>query len=240
MGHRIGTRKRGKGSSAYTSPASPTKFVWSTYNGLSREGNAVITQIYLSAKNCPVMEIMDTENSNIFRFPCALGAFIGQRVFFDRESVMPRAINIMRINKIAPSVPFFFFGNRDPLYPRFVSSSGSYASYSKFDSEGNYNVVFPSKRIQEISGSMFAIIGRISGGERVLKPLMKAVTKRHKFSLKARRSSISTKYLQNVVDHPHGGGSSIGRPTSVSKSTPPGRKVGQLGKGRVKRFNSKK
>ena len=43
----------------------------------------------------------------------------------------------------------------------------------------------------------------------------------------------------NPASHPHGGGRHVGRPTTVARNTPPGRKVGHIAARRTGRRKGK-
>ena len=75
-----------------------------------------------------------------------------------------------------------------------------------------------------------ATIGIIAGGGRVDRPFLKAGKKYHKMKTRAAKYPRVRGVAMNVIDHPFGGGNMQhpGRPTTVSRRAPPGRKVGQI------------
>lgn len=100
-------------------------------------------------------------------------------------------------------------------------------------------------------------LGLVAGGGRIDKPILKAGRSYHKY--KAKRKSwprvrgvamnvsdfrkeklLSQKYfyLLQPVDHPFGGGNHqhIGKPSTVSRYAPPGRKVGLIAARRTGRI----
>ena len=72
------------------------------------------------------------------------------------------------------------------------------------------------------------MIGLVAGGGRIDKPLLKAGRAKHKYSAKRNCWPRVRGVAMNPVEHPHGGGNHqhVGHPTTVSRATPPGRKVG--------------
>jgi large subunit ribosomal protein L2 len=69
--------------------------------------------------------------------------------------------------------------------------------------------------------------------------MAKAGKKFHAYRSKPKRFPVVSGVAMNAVNHPHGGGGHphVGRPSTVSKHAPPGKKVGRLSsrKGRRKR-----
>ena len=74
------------------------------------------------------------------------------------------------------------------------------------------------------------MIGLVAGGGRIDKPLLKAGRAKHKYSAKRNCWPRVRGVAMNPVEHPHGGGNHqhVGHPTTVSRATPPGRKVGLI------------
>ncbi|MEM1767969.1 MAG: 50S ribosomal protein L2, partial [Desulfurococcaceae archaeon] len=109
----------------------------------------------------------------------------------------------------------------------FVRASGTYAVILS-KSGGKTQIQLPSGKIIEVSSEARAMIGVIAGGGRPEKPLLKAGFSYHKWRVKARKYPRVRGLAMNPVSHPHGGGRHVGRPTTVARNTPPGRKVGHI------------
>jgi large subunit ribosomal protein L2 len=75
-----------------------------------------------------------------------------------------------------------------------------------------------------------ATIGAVAGSGRGEKPIGKAGKNFHRNRSRARIWPKVRGVAMNAVDHPHGSGrkQTIGIPSSVSRHTPPGRKVGHI------------
>jgi len=84
-----------------------------------------------------------------------------------------------------------------------------------------------------------ATIGVIAGGGRLEKPLLKAGAAYWKWSAKSYWWPRVRGLAMNPVSHPHGGGRHVGRPTTVSRNAPPGRKVGHIAARRTGRRKGK-
>ncbi|MCJ2520354.1 MAG: 50S ribosomal protein L2, partial [Candidatus Thermoplasmatota archaeon] len=105
-------------------------------------------------------------------------------------------------------------------------------------SQGDHTVVqMPSGKLKSLSPGCRAQIGVVAGSGHNDKPFAKAGKKIGALSSKARRSFKVRGVAMNAVAHPHGGGAHqhVGRPSTVSRNAPPGRKVGRLSPKKKKR-----
>merc|ERR1719217_1509274 len=107
-------------------------------------------------------------------------------------------------------------------------------------------VKLPSGARKKLSSGSRAIVGIVSGGGRIDKPLLKAGTAHHKYRVKRNCWPRVRGVAMNPVEHPHGGGNHqhVGHPTTSARNAPAGKKVGLIaarrtgqktgGKGKVK------
>jgi large subunit ribosomal protein L2 len=95
----------------------------------------------------------------------------------------------------------------------------------------------PSGAFKELNPRCRASIGVIAGGGRKDKPMFKAGKTQHAYRSLAKAPFNVRGVAKNPVDHPHGGGAHqhVGRPSTVSRNAPPGRKVGRLSPRRKRR-----
>ncbi len=77
-----------------------------------------------------------------------------------------------------------------------------------------------------------------AGGGRLEKPFKKAGTHWHAVRARNKYYPVVRGTAMAAYDHPHGG-KSFGKPTAVKRSTPPGRKVGQVAAKRTGRRKGK-
>jgi large subunit ribosomal protein L2 len=105
---------------------------------------------------------------------------------------------------------------------------------------GFVTVRLPSKRLKILDGRCRAEIGTISGGGRLDKPFVKAGKKYYAMQAQNRRWPNVRGVAMNPYNHPFGGKEHHkGRPSTVARSTPPGRKVGHLAARRTGRRRGK-
>jgi len=84
-----------------------------------------------------------------------------------------------------------------------------------------------SKRVLELSPECLATVGVAAGGGRLEKPFKKAGSKRKAMEARNKYYPIVRGTAMNANEHPHGG-KSMGKPSTVGRDTPPGRKVGHI------------
>jgi large subunit ribosomal protein L2 len=111
---------------------------------------------------------------------------------------------------------------------RFVKAGGTSATIISRGKE--VTVQLPSGQFKNLSGQCRAVVGIVAGGGRPDLPIGKAGKKIHMNKSHAKIYPRVGGVSMNPVNHPHGGGNHphIGKPSTVSRHAPPGRKVGRL------------
>jgi len=111
---------------------------------------------------------------------------------------------------------------------KYVRAGGAYALVVGKERD-KVIVQLPSGELKQFKPECRATIGVVAGGGRLEKPIVKAgkayyiAKARNRFWPKPRGVKM------NAVNHPHGGKEHhIGRPSTVSRRAPPGRKVGHI------------
>lgn len=86
-----------------------------------------------------------------------------------------------------------------------------------------------------------AMVGIVAGGGRMDKPILKAGVAYHKYKVKRNEWPKVRGVAMNPVEHPHGGGNHqhIGHASTVSRSDPPGKKVGLIAARRTGRHRGR-
>ena len=123
---------------------------------------------------------------------------------------------------------------------KLVKSAGSSALVFSHTSQG-VSVKLPSGKFTTLNPRCKAMIGVVSGAGRKEKPFLKAGNKAKYMTAHGKLYPTVRGIAQAAVYHPHGGGrhQHVGRQSSVGRTTPPGRKVGNIaprktGRARVK------
>ncbi len=90
-------------------------------------------------------------------------------------------------------------------------------------------IQLPSKKEKALNPNCRATLGVPAGGGRVEKPWTKAGKKWIAMHARGKLYPRTSGGAMNAIDHPFGGGyPGLGRPKSVSRHAPPGRKVGSI------------
>jgi large subunit ribosomal protein L2 len=123
---------------------------------------------------------------------------------------------------------------------KFARASGVSATLLSHDR--NVTVVqLPSGEMKRLDPQCRATIGVVAGGGRTEKPMLKAGNKYHKVKSRGTVWPRVRGVAMNAVDHPFGGGGRQhpGKPKSISRNAPPGRKVGDISSRRTGRGGDK-
>jgi len=121
----------------------------------------------------------------------------------------------------------------------FARTSGSYAIIvSHSDEDNKTKLKLPSGSKKTVTSSARAMLGIVAGGGRIDKPILKAGNQYHKFKAKRNCWPRVKGVCMNPVEHPFGGGNQqhVGKPSTIKRDTPAGRKVGLIAARRTGRL----
>ncbi len=137
--------------------------------------------------------------------------------------------NTLPLAEIPEGVPVCNVESKPGDGGRFARASGVNATLITHDRNAAV-VQLPSGEVKRLSPQCRATIGVVAGGGRTEKPFVKAGNKYHKMKSRGTKYPRVRGVAMNAVDHPFGGGGRQhpGRPKSVSRDAPPGRKVGDI------------
>jgi large subunit ribosomal protein L2 len=244
MGKRIIVRRRGRGTSIFRSPTH------------KRVGNASIPSldareldenfmgevknlIHDPGKGVPLAHIV-FENGQTCYLPAPEGLRIGQEIRRGSE-VLPKIGNILSLKSIPEGAMICNIELRAGDGGRLARSSGSYATVVSHTPIG-VQLKLPSGRSKYLDEDCRAIIGVVAGAGRTDKPFLKAGSKFKFTAARVEKWPHVRGQAMNAVDHPYGGGrhQHAGKPTTVSRNAPPGRKVGNIaarktGRGKIRK-----
>jgi large subunit ribosomal protein L2 len=230
MGKRLIVQRRGKGSSVYKSPSHKHRggVTYRKWDDKEKKGflTAKVVSLHHDPGRTAPVAMVKFENNEKKLVLVPEGTQIGQEILCGAtEKIKPG--NIMSLSKIPEGTPVFNLEGRPGDGGKFVRSAGTYALLVAHD-VGKSIVQLPSGAMKNFDPQCRATIGVVGGGGRREKPLLKAGKKHHSLRAKSRNWPQVRAVAMNVVNHPYGGGSkqSAGKPDSVSRNAPPGRKVG--------------
>jgi large subunit ribosomal protein L8e len=107
------------------------------------------------------------------------------------------------------------------------------------EEDGTTRIKLPSGMKKVINSKCRAQVGIVAGGGRTEKPMLKASASYWKYKAKGKKVWPRVRGVaMNPVEHPHGGGNHqhIGKPSTVGRFTPAGRKVGLIAARRTGRI----
>ncbi|MCI4337558.1 MAG: 50S ribosomal protein L2 [Thermoplasmata archaeon] len=226
MGKRVGSRRRGAGTGAWTSPSH--RHHGAVYlPSPSITGDATIVAIAQApGRSAPVVDLK-TDDGQSLRLIAAEGIATGDKVSLhgtrvERGSVLslgqvPDGTLISNI-EVNP-----FDGGR------LVRAAGASATVIAH-TEREVTIQLPSGAFKQLLATCRAQIGSVAGGGRGERPFIKAGKKVHASHALARAPFKVRGVAMNPVNHPHGGGAHqhVGRPSTVAPGTWPGAKVGRF------------
>ncbi len=228
MGKSLRQQRAGKGSLTFRSPGhihpGPAKYPQlgdRTLEGVVKE------LIHDPGRYVPLARVSLADGAE-FLMPAAEGMYVGQRIKVGPDAE-PAFGNVLPLSKVPEGTPVFNLELRPGDGGKLARQAGSYAIVlSKSDSR--VKVLLPSKREKELDGRCLATVGIPAGAGRLEKPLLKAGASYYKYKVKATKWPKVRGVAMNAANHPFGGGSHQheGRPTTVSRNAPPGRKVGHI------------
>jgi len=232
MGRRIITQRRGRGGPRYQVPSHRFKGRVNYPQG-SKYTNGISGQVISiekdPARTTPVAKIL-LEDYQEIRLVAPEGMKIGQWVSIGGEAKQEIG-NVLPLGRIAEGTLVYNIELTPGDGGKIVRSSGGAAAIVSHDRDRGITIVkLPSKKTAEIPSSSRATIGIAAGGGRKEKPMVRAGQSYHRHRARNKLYPRVRGVAMNAQNHPHGGGSHgyTGRPASVARNTPPGRKVGMI------------
>jgi large subunit ribosomal protein L2 len=229
MGKRILPQRMGRGSPTFRSPShrriGPAKYP-PLRPDVTLKGK-VVDLLHDPGRWVPLAKIV-LEDGTEFLMPAVEGMYVGQIIEIGPDAKISNG-NILPIGNIPEGTQVSNIEKRPGDGGKFVRASGTYALIVG-RAGAKTQVQLPSGKIIEVPNNARATIGVIAGGGRTEKPLLKAGSAYHKWKVKAHKWPRVRGVAMNAVSHPHGGGSHqhVGKPSTVARETPPGRKVGHI------------
>ncbi len=228
MGKRIISQNRGRGSPTYTAPSHKYKAKLAHPAMSDTTIKAKVTEIlHDPARSAPIARVSFENGEERLILVCE-GTSVGQELKCGIGAEI-KIGNILPLAEIPEGTPICNIESHPGDGGHFARASGVYGLLITHD-VGKTLVQMPSGAMKWLHPHCRAVIGVVAGGGRTDKPFVKAGKKYHKLKTRAAKYPRTSGVAMNVIDHPFGGGNQKhpGRPKSVSRNTPPGRKVGSI------------
>jgi large subunit ribosomal protein L2 len=228
MGKRIISQNRGKGTPTYTAPSHRYKADIRHLKFSAEQIKAKIVDIqHDSARNGPVALVKLPDGSETYILAVE-GIGTGEYVFAG-DGVEIKPGNTTFLKNIPEGTPVCNIEAQPGDGGKFARASGTFALIVAQE-ENRVLVQMPSGKLKWFNPNCRATIGVVACGGRTDKPFVKAGKKYYKMKSKAAKWPRVRGVAMNAVDHPFGGGKHqhVGKPKTVSRNAPPGRKVGSI------------
>lgn len=225
MGKPIISRRRGKGSPTFRSPSHRH----GKPNTLPKVHQAVATveDIVHNPGHQSPLALLRLENGSTDTMLAPEGIAVGDRVHIGDGELGLGAV--LPVGRIPEGSSIFCIESKPGDGGKFCRSAGNRAVVVS-RSPRSVVIQLPSGKMKEFHPSCRSILGTVAGGGLKDKPIAKAGKRFHMLSGKATYWPVVRGVAKNAVDHPFGGGQKqhTGKPKTVARGTPPGRKVGSI------------
>ena len=238
MGRRIQGQRRGRGGPTFRAPSH--RYKSRKQHKRTEETDLVSGEVvgleHDPARSAPIAEVA-FEDGDRRLVLAPEGVAVGDEIQVGvSASIEPG--NTLPLAEIPEGVPVCNVESQPGDGGKFARASGTSANLITHDRNAAV-VQLPSGETKRLNPECRATIGVVAGGGRTEKPFVKAGNKHHKMRARGSKYPTVRGVAMNAVDHPFGGGGRQhpGRPKSISRNAPPGRKVGDIssrrtGKGR--------
>jgi large subunit ribosomal protein L2 len=239
MGKRILVRRRGRGVGVFKAPThrrvAPVSYPPEDRSDQTHKG-VVKDLVHDPGRGSP-LALLKFDNQECY-IAAPEGLSVDQDVYIGETSPIEIG-NILPLGKIPAGNFVCNIESRPGDGGKFARSSGSYCTLVAHTPRGT-EIKLPSKKTIFLDKRCRATIGITAGAGRADKPFLKAGRKLKLMKSKGIKYPIVKGTAMISASHPYGGGrhKHAGKPTTVSRDAPPGRKVGLIAakqSGRAKR-----
>ena len=238
MGRRIQGQRRGRGGSTFRAPSHRYKAELSHRRTGDLVTGTVVGIEHDPARSAPIADVeFDDGDRRLILVPEGVG--VGEEIQIGVSAEIKPG-NTLPLAEIPEGIPVCNVKAKPGDGVKFARASGVSATLITHDRNAAV-LQLPSGEMKRLDPQCRATIGVVAGGGRTEKPFVKAGNKYHKLRARGTKYPRVRGVAMNAVDHPFGGGGRQhpGRPKSVSRHAPPGRKVGDISSRRTGRGGNK-
>lgn len=231
MGKKIRVQRRGRGTSVFRAPThkrvAPVRYPPIQKIGKGTLKCRIERLFHEPGRGTPIAFIR-CENGMSFYNVASEGAYEGQTVYIGKDSPLDIG-NIMPISKIPEGSMIYNLELNPSDGGKLVRTSGGYATLISHTPAGA-TVKLASGKTAIINENSRASIGLVAGSGRPDKPFIKAGEKYHLMRARGRKYPIAKGIAMIAAVHPFGGGrhKHPGKPVTIGRMAPPGRKIGLI------------
>ncbi|MCU4752889.1 50S ribosomal protein L2 [Halobacteria archaeon AArc-curdl1] len=240
MGRRIFGQRRGRGAPTFRAPSHryKAKLEHKRADDSDVVSGTVVSIEHDPARSAPIAAV-EFEDGDQRLILVPEGVAVGEEIQVGVSAEIKPG-NTLPLAEIPEGVPVCNVESKPGDGGRFARASGVNADLITHDRKAAV-VQLPSGEVKRLDPQCRATVGVVAGGGRTEKPFVKAGKKHHKMRARGIKWPRVRGVAMNAVDHPFGGGGRQhpGRPKSVSRDAPPGRKVGDIASRRTGRGGNK-
>ena len=241
MGKNILVQRRGRGYFIFRAPTH-RRLHPAGYNSVDGHTSGYVRDLlHEVARGAPLARLAVGSDNDVF-IPAPEGMYVGQSIEIGSEAPAETG-NIKALGRIPEGTMICNIELRPGDGGTLARSSGSFALVVSHTPAGT-ELRMPSGRTIHLNDRCRAMIGVVAGAGRTEKPFLKAGPKWFLQRSRGRKWPVVKGQAMIAASHPHGGGrhKHAGKPTTVGRDTPPGRKVGNIAArqtGRAKRRSAR-
>lgn len=228
MGKRLIQQRRGRFNGRYTVPSHRFKGKVKYHHETKKREGVVEDILHDPGRSAPLSKVRMNDNKTVLNL-AAEGIKIGDIIKFtnDKEDIKPG--NVSTLGNIQEGCPIYNVEIKPGDGGKLVRAGGSSATVVSHSTDTT-TIRLPSGQFKTISSKCRATIGAVAGGGRKDKPYLKAGKKHIAHRVKGKQHPVVRGVAMNTVSHPHGGGAHqhVGKPKTIGRGAPPGRKVGSI------------
>jgi len=190
--------------------------------------------IHDSGRGAPLCEVVFHDQYNYKlnkeRWVAVEGMHTGQFVYCGDKAQLSIG-NVLPLKKLPEGTVISMLEEKAADRGRYARASGTSCMVVGHSDDGRKTRVrLPSGCRKTLTSTCRAVVGVVAGGGRLDKPMLKAGNSFHKYKVKRNCWPKVRGCAMNPVEHPHGGGNHqhVGHPTTVSRASAPGKKVGLI------------
>jgi large subunit ribosomal protein L2 len=240
MGRRIQGQRRGRGGPTFRAPSHRYKSDLEHKKDEQRDTTTgeIVGIEHDPARSAPIADV-EFEDGDRRLILAPEGVTVGETIQVGVSAEIKPG-NTLPLAEIPEGVPVCNVESSPGDGGKFARASGTSAQLMTHDKRVAV-VKLPSGQVKRLNPDCRATVGVVAGGGRTEKPFVKAGNKHHKMKSRGTKWPRVRGVAMNAVDHPFGGGGRQhpGKPKSVSRDAPPGRKVGDIASKRTGRGGNK-
>lgn len=224
MGKQLRQQRRGKAGAVYRSP-SHRHMGDIRYPKVDANAGKIVDLVHAPGRTGPLAKVNFAGKAVLMI--ASEGMTVGKEITYGQPGEM-KAGNVMPLSAVPEGTFIYNLEAKPGDGGKFVRAAGTAATV--VSKGAKVVVLMPSGAFRTFDPKCKVSVGVVAGGGQTEKPFGKAGNKFHAYGSRAKAYFKVKGVAMNPVNHPHGGGGHphVGKPSTVSRNAPPGRKVGRL------------